>query len=262
MYTLREIYDLHISKEYFLDYYTRCIFFNIQPCLDAVFKVGNYNDISVDIRGVKEERVDIPGFVNSICCATDDKKIVNDIKYINLNRVSTISSYGLESFYNLEEIKGDYLTGIGSGGMKYCTNLREVNLPKLRSIGECGLFGCERLERIIAPDLLYTKDAWLSYRPNLKYIYAPKLQVFNTVVFTYFFTNFAAIKLVCNDNTKIMEQECLGFELEDSSVISWSGELLGKVGMEYKRQTYNFNKSEYKVIGNKYYVLGLKVRGE
>lgn len=210
---------VNVSRKWFIDYYDRCITLGIKVCDDAIFHIGNYDNIGVDLVGVNEECTVVPPFVNYIYKSDLKHPRVNDnIKSLDLNNVNSISEDGLSEFVELVDVKGEKLEGIGARAFYGCTKLTEVDFPHVKSIADHAFLCCIHLSAIDLPELQYTRSAWCNYS-YLHKIHAPKLIRLSSMEFY----SHMIVEVVCGKNTIIERQpEYLKFKVGDN-IYTWFG---------------------------------------
>lgn len=207
------------SRKEFVEYYNRCLVFNIPICEGVRFSVGKFNNIGVDISGLKEEEVVIPPFVNYIYREDLAHTKVNYwIKKLDLCNVNTISDYGLGEFRQLEEVKGIKLEGISDSAFYDCCSLKTLDCNNIKAIGACGLYHCSELVEFKLPELKHTKQGWCSYS-GLKKLYAPKLIKLETLEFV----NTRILDLSLGSDTIIQQQfPSIKFRI-NNNIVNWTG---------------------------------------
>lgn len=152
---LRDLNNFIFTKDEFIDYYNRCMLFGLTVCVDAEFKIGKFKNISCGLFRVEDEEVRIPDFVSEIYCNNQYRGNLC-IKRLDLNKVTTICSNGLQNCYKLESVLAPNVKTIGSYAFYYCSSLKGLDAPKLKYLGECAFSSCskfsffssERLEKI------------------------------------------------------------------------------------------------------------------
>lgn len=125
----------------------------MKPLEDAEVLIVNRNYILFDIRGVQDEIVYLPDYVNGLFSieayynktyfmAYSSKK--NNVKEINFRQKLSVGRYALAYFKKLKSING-IITSIGIGAFKGCTFLENLTMQKLKVLPDYSLMGCGSL---------------------------------------------------------------------------------------------------------------------
>lgn len=214
-----------IDKKTFLEWCDRCMALGLTICEDARFSIEKSNYIRLDISEVTDSYVKIPSFVNEIYSLEYKRNgwvrsvINSNVKTLDLNKVRTISTFGLSGFNFLQTLKGHYLYNIGLEGLRGCGCLTEVDFPYLKYLGEKSLMFTS-LKSLRLPRLQIMGDLALQYT-RLEELYAPQLTKVPILKNGYSPTH--VLKLCVAEDCKIYENQILFKNFYDDTIYAWNG---------------------------------------
>jgi hypothetical protein len=136
-----------MDRESFLDYYSRCITFDVRACEDAEFHVTYDNQIGINISMSLDKEVIIPSFVDFISTGSIS------IESIDLNNVTHIEPDAFYRCSKLREVIGMKLLTCGSFCFSQCNSLEKISLPSLESVDEYAFSDCYKLKEVNFPCL-------------------------------------------------------------------------------------------------------------
>lgn len=135
---------------------------------DTISKLPS--DICLQLRNLKF--VQLPSILKTIPPAAFLK--CSSLKYINLENIEKIESYGFEDCGNLEEVDLRNIKTVRPFGFAYCRKLKSANMPNIEYLHGNSFAYCDTLESIYLGNNLSKIDQFAFFHcEDLKYLRLP-----------------------------------------------------------------------------------------